>query len=284
MSARETEEVLAGRQPEGRADLAALAEVAAVLHASSEVEPPPPMSDALRAQIERGVPRPQVPSSRRRLRHKPRHMRAATPARSGLAAYRRPVASVAAAAAVLIGLVVATSGGHLPREVHSAVADVGSAIGLDLFQREDAADTGTPASTTSSTTSTTAPPTSTTAPPAPSTTAPPPTAQAPGGPPPGGAQLPWWLTPEFWQQYGRDHDWGGGWDRDHGGDRHGRDGDRDGDADGTGTGRGSGDGRYEPHRHGDGSSTTQPPTTASPTSTSTSAAPSPTPTSTPTTA
>lgn len=273
LSAREVEDVLAGRQPDGRADLAALAEVAAVLHASREVEPAPPMSEALRAQIDRGVLRPAAAPTRRR-RHRPRHLQAVAPRRTGLATYRRPVVSVAAAAAVLIGLVLATNGGHLPRDVHSAVADVSSAIGLDLFRGDDAAGPDKPAPTTSSTSTTTTTAPTTTAPPPSTTTAPPPTTQAPVGPPPADHQLPWWLSPEFWQQYG-DGDWsGGGWDGDGRGDDYGRDGDRDGDGDGTGTGSGSGHG--QPGRAGpydQGTGTTVPPSTAAPTSTSTSAAP-----------
>jgi hypothetical protein len=271
LSARELEDVLAGRQPDGRADLAPLAEVAAVLHASREVEPPPPISDSLRAQID-GGPRPATAASAvRRRRHRPRHMQVVTRSGSRAATYRRPVVSLAAAAVLLVGLVLATSQGHLPGDVHSAVADMGSAIGLDLFRSDDAAPTDEPSTTTtSSTTTTTVPPT--TVPPS-STTAPP-TTQAPAGPPPDTSQLPWWLRPEAWQQFGFGQwsdgtHWGG--DRD---GNYGRDGDRDGDGDGTGAGSGSGDGRDGMARPdgdpGGTTGTTIPSTTMAPTSTSTS--------------
>jgi hypothetical protein len=273
LSAREAEDVLAGRQPDGRADLAALAEVAAVLHASREVEPPPPISDSLRAQIDGGVPNQAETSAvstvRRRRRHRPRHMQAVEPSTSSLAAYRRPVVSVAAAAVLLVGLVLATSRGNLPGDVHSAVSDMGSAIGLDLFRQDDAAPAGEPAptTTTSSTTTMTVPPT-TAAPP--TSAAPPPTTAAPAGPPPDGSQLPWWLDPQAWQfgfdQWSGDGQWGG--DRD---GNYSRDGDRDGDGDGTGAGSGSGDGRNgmtQPDGPADSSGTTLPSTTAEPTSTS----------------
>jgi hypothetical protein len=269
LSARELEDVLAGRQPDGRADLAPLAEVTAMLHASREVEPAPPISDSLRAQIDGGVTRQAAANSAvRRRRHRPRHMQAATPSDSPAATYRRPLVSLAAAAVLLVGLVLVTSRGHLPGDVHSAVADMGSAIGLDLFRSDDAAPAeDPPPTTTSSTTTTTAP--ATTAPP-PATTAPP-TTQAPAGPPPETAQLPWWLQPEVWQQFGfgqwsGDGQWG---DPD---GNHGRDGDRDGDGDGTGAGSGSGndrDGMTRPDGDPDGTTgTTMPATTVAPTSTS----------------
>jgi hypothetical protein len=274
LSARELEDVLAGRQPDGRADLAPLAEVAAVLHASREVEPPPPISDSLRAQLDGGVTRPATTVGVRRRRHRPRHMQAVAPSGSRAATYRRPLVSVAAAAVLLVGLVLATSRGHLPGDVHSAVADMGSAIGLDLFRSDDAAPADEPPPTTTSSTTTTTVPT-TTVPPS-STTAPP-TTQAPAGPPPDASQLPWWLRPEVWQQFGFGQ-WsdGGQW----GGDRDGnynRDGDRDGDGDGTGASSGSGDDRNGMTRPDGGSSgttgTTIPSTTVAPTSTSTSPMP-----------
>jgi hypothetical protein len=269
LSARELEDVLAGRQPDGRADLAPLAEVTAMLHASREVEPAPPISDSLRAQIDGGVPRQASASSAvRRRRHRPRHMQAAPASGSRATTYRRPLVSLAAAAVLLVGLVLVTSRGHLPGDVHSAVSDMGSAIGLDLFRSDDAAPADDPATTTtSSTTTTTVPPTTV---PPPSTTAPP-TTQAPAGPPPETAELPWWLRPEAWQQFGFD-EWDG--DGDWGGDRdgnYGRDGDRDGDGDGTGAGSGSGNGTDRMNRpNGDSGNTgtTMPSTTMAPTSTS----------------
>lgn len=241
-----------------------------MLHASREVEPAPPISDSLRAQIDGGVPRQASASTAvRRRRHRPRHMQAATPSDSRATTYRRPLVSLAAAAVLLVGLVLVTSRGHLPGDVHSAVSDMGSAIGLDLFRSDDAAPTEDPApTTTSSITTTTAPPTTV---PPPATTAPP-TTQAPAGPPPDNAQLPWWLSPEVWQQFGfgewsGDGDWGGGRDG-----NYGRDGDRDGDGDGTGAGNGNGtDGMRRPDGDPGGTTgTTMPSTTVAPTSTSTS--------------
>jgi hypothetical protein len=271
LSAREAEDVLAGRQPDGRADLAPVAEVAAVLHASREVEPPPPISDSLRAQIDGGVPR-QATAVRRR-RHRPRHMQAVPSPPTVLASYRRPVASVAAAAAVLIGLVVATSGGHLPDNVHSAVADMGSAIGLDVFRGDDAAPAEGPTTSSSSTTTTTTAAPTTTVPPSTTTSTVPPPTPAPAGPPPEGGQLPWWLSPEAWEQWGFGQ-WDGDdqWSGDGRGGNYDRDGDRDGDGDGGGAGSGSGDGRGGMTRPNsdspDGTGSTLPPTTAAPTSTS----------------
>jgi hypothetical protein len=266
LSAHELEDVLAGRQPGGRADLAPLAEVAAVLHASREVEPPPPISDSLRAQIDGGVTRQAATTSAvRPRRHRPRHMQAAPPSDGRAASYRRPVVSLAAAAVLLVGLVLATSREHLPGDVHSAVADMGDAIGLDMFRSDDAARTDEPApTTTSSTTTTTAAPTTTVPPP--STTAPP-TTQAPAGPPSDSAQLPWWLQPEAWQQFGFDQ-----WDDGRWGDGRGDDYSGDGDHDGDGGGDGSGDGGdgMPPSDSGSGDTTTLPSTAVAPTSTSTS--------------
>jgi hypothetical protein len=244
LSAREAEDVLAGRQPAGRADLAPLAEVAAVLHASREVEPAPPMSDGLRAQIDRGLTVRRLPVRGRK--HRPQHLRQVTTPRTGLVAYRRPLVSVAAAAAVLVGLVTATSV-HLPGNVHSAVADVGSAIGLDLFRSEDAAGSDTSSAATSSTTT------------APTTTSPPPstTAPLPASPPEAGPHsadghgAAWWTSPEVWRQFGLDGDS----DRDRDGDPPGRDRERDRDGDGDGDGQGTsdgGDGRTSSVRPGDG--------------------------------
>jgi hypothetical protein len=260
LSARELEDVLAGRQPDGRVDLAPLAEVAAVLHASREVEPPPPISDGLRAQIDGGVTRQAAaPSAVRRRRHRPRHMQAATPSKSRAASYRRPAVSLAAAAVLLVGLVMATSRGDLPGDVHSAVADMGSAIGLDMFRSDDAAPTDEPAPTTTSSTTTTTTAPTTTVPPPPTTA--PPTTQAPES-----AELPWWLQPEAWQQFGfgqwDDGQWGDGR-----GDGDGGEGDHDGDGGGD---RGDGGDGMPPPDSGSGGTTTLPSTEVAPTSTSTS--------------
>jgi hypothetical protein len=237
LSAREVEDVLAGRQPDGRADLAPLAEVAALLHASREVEPPPPMSDDLLAEIERGVHKDPSPGPRHSRRHKPRHLAAVPARRRAVVSARRPVVSLGAAAALLVGLVVMSSM-FRPGGVDSAVSDVGSAIGLDVFRGDSAAQD--PSSTTTSTT-TTVPP-ATTAPPQTTTTLPPAPGQAPpGGPMPGAGEDPsWWFTPEardLFRQFWPD----GGWDGDSRGDDSGPDRDRDGDRDGRGDGSGGGE-------------------------------------------
>lgn len=269
LSAHEVEDLLAGRQPDGRADLAPLAEVAAVLHASREVEPPPPMSDDLLAEIERGGHSSEPAAGPRHARrHRPRHL-ASVPTGRRLAAtpLRRPVVSLGAAAALLIGLVVVTSVIR-PGGVDS-VSDVGSAIGLDVF-RGDSAAPETP-STTTSTTTTTLPPT-TAAPPQPTTTV----APAPSGAPPPGEAVPgagqdpsWWFSPEAWELFqrywddGDGRDWGDG--RDGGSGPAGGDRQRDG-RDGSGEFR-TGDGSH--NGDGGGSSTSS---TSTDTSTSTSGA------------
>jgi hypothetical protein len=172
LSAHEVEEVLAGRQPPGRADLAPLAEIVAVLHASSEVEPAPPMSADLVEQIEVGNRRALM---RRGRRHRPRHLAAAPGAPATGSGYRRAALSLSAAAVLLVGLVLATSRGGLPKDVDAALSDMGSTIGLELAHP----DAGAPATTAPPTTATTVPPTTaTTAAPPPSAAAAPPTTAA----------------------------------------------------------------------------------------------------------
>jgi hypothetical protein len=132
---REVEELLAGRRPAGRPELAALAELTALLHASRELEPAPPMSAELidavhtlpehRPEVEPPADVPAPPAVH--------ILRAAEPApeppqqhpgdlgdlvtlappgsaprhRKARHRVRRPVALLAAAAAVVFGVVVA---------------------------------------------------------------------------------------------------------------------------------------------------------------------------------
>jgi hypothetical protein len=107
LSERDVEDVLEGVQPPGRDDLAPVVQLTTWMHASREIEPPPAMRDYLFLQIEEGPDSPQR-SSRRSPAHLGRR-------RSGvlrlvpapLRSSARPIASVAAAAAMLVGVIIA---------------------------------------------------------------------------------------------------------------------------------------------------------------------------------
>ncbi|MGH9229254.1 MAG: hypothetical protein ACRD07_11115 [Acidimicrobiales bacterium] len=159
LSERDVEDLLEGVQPPGRDDLAPVVELTTWLHASREFEPPPAMRDDLSCQIEGGL-RGYQRSSRRPPAHL-RHDRAGTRrlVRESLAGPGRPIASVAAAAVLLVGVILAVRSGDPAREPSAFVSP--SAQGLP------AAGDGT---TSSSTTA------------APTTTSRPETGSAPAGP------------------------------------------------------------------------------------------------------
>jgi hypothetical protein len=161
LSERDVEDVLGGVQPPGRDDLAPVVELTTWLRVSREIEPPPAMRDDLFCQIEDGL-RVYQRSSRRTPAHL-RHRRTTTRrVRETLAGSGRPIASVAAAAALLIGVILAVRAGGPAHEPSAFVSP--AAQGLP----------GTGADAT--TTTTTAP--TTTSPP---TSAPDPVAPADGG-------------------------------------------------------------------------------------------------------
>jgi hypothetical protein len=155
LSDRDVEDVLEGVQPPGRDDLADVVELTTWLHASREIEPPPAMRDDLFTQIEAGLV-PYHRSSRRA----PAHLRHHGPGtrrsvRQALAGSGRPLVSVAAAAVLLVGVILAVRAGGPDREPTAFVspsAQGGSATGADE-------------PTTTAAPTTTAPPTHATKPP-----------------------------------------------------------------------------------------------------------------------
>lgn len=150
LSERDVEDVLGGVQPPGRDDLAPVVELTTWLHVSREIEPPPAMRDDLFCQIEDGL-RVYQRSSRRTPAHL-RHRRTTTRrVRETLAGSGRPIVSVAAAAALLIGVILAVRAGGPAHEPSAFVSP--AAEGLP--------GTGADATTTTTTApTTTSPPTS----------------------------------------------------------------------------------------------------------------------------
>lgn len=154
LSDRDVEDVLEGVQPPGRDDLAHVVELTTWLHASREIEPPPAMRDDLFTQIEAGVG-PYHRSSRRapaHLRHHGRGTRRSV--RRALGGSGRPLVSVAAAAVLLVGVILAVRAGGPDREPSAFVSP--------SAQGGSATDADAPTTTTAPTT--TAPPTASTEP------------------------------------------------------------------------------------------------------------------------
>jgi len=151
LSERDVEDVLEGVQPPGRYDLAHVVELTTWLHASREIEPPPAMRDDLLCQIEDGLGTYQR-SSRRRPAHL-RHHRVGTRrlVRETLAGSGRPIASVAAAAVLLVGVILAVRAGGPAREPSAFVSR--SAQGAPTT-----AEGGTPSTSTTAASTTTSPP------------------------------------------------------------------------------------------------------------------------------
>jgi hypothetical protein len=150
LSERDVEDVLGGVQPPGRDDLAPVVELTTWLHVSREIEPPPAMRDDLFCQIEDGL-RVYQRSSRRVPAHL-RHRRTSTRrVRETLAGSGRPIVSVAAAAVLLVGVILAVRAGGPSREPSAFVSPAAQGV------------PSTPADTTTTTTTaptTTSPPTS----------------------------------------------------------------------------------------------------------------------------
>jgi hypothetical protein len=103
LNREQADDVLSGRRPVRRGVPEGVEHVVAVLHASRELEPPPPMSQELRAQVHGARPAvdPLVPPAGDEL---PGVVRTAR-----LRSARRAVASMAAAAALLVGVVLAAT-------------------------------------------------------------------------------------------------------------------------------------------------------------------------------
>ncbi len=161
LSDRDVEDVLEGVQPPGRDDLAPVVELTTWLHASREIEPPPAMRDDLFTQIEAGLA-PYHRSSRRA----PAHLRHHGPGtrrsvRRALAGSGRPLVSVAAAAVLLVGVILAVRAGGPDREPSAFVSP----------SAQGGSSTGADAPTTTGAPTTTAPPTDATEPSASSDTA-----------------------------------------------------------------------------------------------------------------
>jgi hypothetical protein len=132
LSERDVENVLEGVQPPGRDDLAHIVELTTWLHASREIEPPPAMRDDLFCQIEDGH-RAYHRSSQRSSRRPPAHLRHHAVGRrrlvrETLAGSGRPIASVAAAAVLLVGVILGVRAGGPAREPSAFVSP--SAQGL----------------------------------------------------------------------------------------------------------------------------------------------------------
>jgi hypothetical protein len=148
LSERDVEDILEGVQPAGRDDLAPVVELTTWMHASSEIEPAPAMRDHLFLQIEEGHETP-LRSSRRSPAHLGRHQdaRARRLVPTALRSSARPVVSAAAAAALLVGVIIAVRAGG-PESQGPAVASQ-SGIGAPAT-----GDTGVTTSTVPSTTTT----------------------------------------------------------------------------------------------------------------------------------
>jgi hypothetical protein len=153
LSERDVEDVLEGVQPPGRDDLAHVVELTTWLHVSGEIEPPPAMRDDLFCQIEDG-PAAYRRSSRRSPAHLGRPRRVGMRrARATLAASGRPIASVAAAAVLLVGVTLAVRGGGPGREPSAFVSR--SAEGLPTAGGDAPS---SPSTSTTLASATTAPP------------------------------------------------------------------------------------------------------------------------------
>ena len=146
LSERDVEDVLGGVQPPGRDDLAHVVELTTWLHVSREIEPPPAMRDDLFCQIEDGLWTYQR-SSRRAPAHL-RHRRTTTRrlVRETLAGSGRPIASVATAAVLLVGVILAVRAGGPTREPSAFVSP--AAKGLPTTVADAPATTTTAAPTT----------------------------------------------------------------------------------------------------------------------------------------
>jgi hypothetical protein len=149
-SERDVEDVLEGVQPPGRDDLAHVVELTTWLHASSEIEPPPAMRDDLFCQIEDGLAVYQRSSRRSPAHLAPDRGGMRRLARRTLAGSGRPIASLAAAAVLLVGVILAVRAGGPTREPSAFVSP--------SAQRLPAAGGGTPASSTTVAPTTTSPP------------------------------------------------------------------------------------------------------------------------------
>jgi hypothetical protein len=155
LSERDVEDVLGGVQPPGRDDLAPVVELTTWLHVSREIEPPPAMRDDLFCQIEAG-PLVYQRSSRRT----PAHLRRGRTGtrrivREALAGAGRPIASVAAAAVLLVGVILAVRAGGPEREPSAFVSP--SADGLPSTGADEPATTTTTPTTTTTASETVAP-------------------------------------------------------------------------------------------------------------------------------
>jgi hypothetical protein len=127
LSDRDVEDVLGGVQPPGRDDLAPVVELTTWLHVSREIEPPPAMRDDLFCQIEDGL-RVYQRSSRRAPAHL-RHRRTSTRrVRETLAGSGRPIVSVAAAAVLLVGVILAVRAGDPSREPSAFVSPAAQGV------------------------------------------------------------------------------------------------------------------------------------------------------------
>ena len=147
LSERDVEDVLGGMQPPGRDDLAPVVELTTWLHASREIEPAPAMRDDLFCQIEDGFGAYQR-SSRRPPAHMRRGAGMRLSVRRTLAGSRRPIASVAAAVVLLVGVILAVRAGGPAREPSAYVSP--SARGLPPAGADKPSPSTTAASTTTS--------------------------------------------------------------------------------------------------------------------------------------
>jgi len=164
LSERDVEDVLEGVQPPGRDDLAHVVELTTWLHVSREIEPPPAMRDDLFCQIEDG-PAEYRRSSRRSPAHlgRPHGVGTRRQVRATLAGSGRPIASVAAAAVLLVGVTLAVRAGGPGREPSAFVSPAAQGV---PSVRDDAPSTSTTRAST-----TTSPPEAARPPDAPLTTA-----------------------------------------------------------------------------------------------------------------
>jgi hypothetical protein len=152
LSDRDVEDVLGGVQPPGRDDLAPVVELTTWLHVSREIEPPPAMRDDLFCQIEDGL-RVYQRSSRRAPAHLRHRRTSAGRAREALAGAGRPIVSVAAAAVLLVGVILAVRSGEPSREPSAFVSPAAQGLpgpGADASTTTTAAPTTTSPPTSAS--------------------------------------------------------------------------------------------------------------------------------------
>jgi hypothetical protein len=168
LSDRDVEDIIGGQQPVGRDDLANVVELTTWMHASRDLEPPPPMNDGLFWQVGDGV---QAPT--RSSRRPPAHLRAGSrrPSWARLVGGHpdghggvslRPTLSLAAAAVLLVALLTAVYHGgsaQQPSTVASppAAGETGQGRGSSV---PTAAGGSTSTASTATTTSTTSSPAS----------------------------------------------------------------------------------------------------------------------------